>query len=369
VQATGAGLRWQWFFNGGEISGATNATLLLSEVTLAQSGDYAVVVFNAGGAASAAATLTVLQPVTFLQQPVPVSVGPPTNATLSVSATGTAPLSYQWRLNGADIPGATAPTISFTPPQEKDDGIYTVVVSNIVGALESQPARLSVLIKPVMLLAPLNMNVVTGSWVTFSCIVTGSPSPMGFLWRQGSINHLVDITTNRQSFFRYFVTNAASLAGTWRVIITNAAHPTANAQAANIVFTLTVLTDSDGDGIADTWGTNYGFGTNTAAIAALDSDGDGLSNLAEFLAGTDPTNAASLLDMEAHTNTAPGVIQFIAQPSRTYSVQYVTNAASGTWTSFTNFSARTNAPRVERVTDPAPHTGGRFYRVVTPAAP
>jgi hypothetical protein len=52
-----------------------------------------------------------------------------------------------------------------------------------------------------------------------------------------------------------------------------------------------VITDSDGDGLADTWEIAH-FG-NLAQTAAGDPDGDGYSNLAEFNAGTDPMNAAS----------------------------------------------------------------------------
>jgi len=80
------------------------------------------------------------------------------------------------------------------------------------------------------------------------------------------------------------------------------------------------LMDSDGDGIPDAWMLQYfGHPTGQAAdksLASDDADGDGMSNVAEYLAGTNPTNAASFLHftsiapagkgMRATWTTAPG---------------------------------------------------------------
>ena len=52
--------------------------------------------------------------------------------------------------------------------------------------------------------------------------------------------------------------------------------------------------DSDNDGIPDWWELIY-FGGITNAVAGIDADGDGYSNWQEYLAGTDPNNAASFL--------------------------------------------------------------------------
>jgi hypothetical protein len=74
---------------------------------------------------------------------VTVSAGQP--ASFSVSASGTAPLTYQWQRNGGDIPGATATTFTLPTTTLADDGaVFTRVVSNAVGSATSNGAVLHV---------------------------------------------------------------------------------------------------------------------------------------------------------------------------------------------------------------------------------
>ena len=63
-----------------------------------------------------------------------------TNVTLSVSANGTPPLRYFWRLSGTNLPGATNATLSLINPNSGQSGNYTVVVTNQGGAITSAPA-------------------------------------------------------------------------------------------------------------------------------------------------------------------------------------------------------------------------------------
>lgn len=93
--------------------------------------------------ASTNAPATVLAP----QQKTLVVVG--ANATLSVVAGGSAPLSYQWRFNGTNIPGATASSYTRTNAQFAHSGNYDVVVSNAWGEDTSPVAVLEVGVTPV----------------------------------------------------------------------------------------------------------------------------------------------------------------------------------------------------------------------------
>jgi glucose/arabinose dehydrogenase len=78
-------------------------------------------------------------------QPADLTVGEGQNAVLSVSALGSTPLSYQWRKNGNDIPGATNSTLAFSPAAVANSGNYTVVISNASGNVTSEVATLTVL--------------------------------------------------------------------------------------------------------------------------------------------------------------------------------------------------------------------------------
>ncbi|MDB6067418.1 MAG: hypothetical protein JWR26_3626 [Pedosphaera sp.] len=63
---------------------------------------------------------------------------------LSLGAAGTGPLSYQWRLNGTNIDGATNSTLTVTHVQAANQGSYSVVVNNAYGTVTSSSATLTV---------------------------------------------------------------------------------------------------------------------------------------------------------------------------------------------------------------------------------
>lgn len=149
VVVTGGGpITYQWTFNNVNIPGATSSNLTLVNVTTNQGGVYLVRVTNPGGTVnSQPATLTVLpvpQAPVITQQPVDVTVPVGSNATFSVTATGTAPLSYQWFFNGTAIPGATSTNLLLTSVQYAQEGGYSVSVLNTVSNVTSTTAALTV---------------------------------------------------------------------------------------------------------------------------------------------------------------------------------------------------------------------------------
>jgi uncharacterized delta-60 repeat protein len=146
VEAGGAApLRYQWYRKGTALPNATNAVLTLSEVDFEQEGLYAVVIANPFGLIrSADAVLTVLAPPEIQQQPSPQQTVYGADAFFSVIVTGGGDLTYQWRLNGLPLAGATSATLRLTRVQLQQAGDYTVEVSNGVISVLSRSARLTV---------------------------------------------------------------------------------------------------------------------------------------------------------------------------------------------------------------------------------
>ncbi|MEI2725305.1 MAG: LamG-like jellyroll fold domain-containing protein [Verrucomicrobiota bacterium] len=80
----------------------------------------------------------------ILSEPASQTVAVGADATFSVTAGGTAPLSYQWQFNGTNLAGATASSFTRTNVQLGDAGDYAVMVSNSVGTITSSNAVLTV---------------------------------------------------------------------------------------------------------------------------------------------------------------------------------------------------------------------------------
>jgi hypothetical protein len=153
VQAVGQGtLSYQWQFNGanllnlGGISGVQTAALTISNLVLADAGSYRVVLSDAYGTlTSTSAVLTVLTPPTVTAPP-SLAVGMGASASFAVTPGGSAPYSYQWYQGSTLLAGATSSALTFASVQTTNAGQYTVVVTNIVGAVTSSPpATLTVL--------------------------------------------------------------------------------------------------------------------------------------------------------------------------------------------------------------------------------
>jgi hypothetical protein len=128
--------------------------------------------------------------------------------------------------------------------------------------------------------------------------------------------------------------------------------------------------DANGDGLPDAWQSAW-FGSASAPEAApgADPDTDGLTNLQEYGAGTDPTSGQSTLWLELDPVAANGrTLRFDAVAGRTYTVEYRSALFEGAWQKVADVPAAPADGPVE-VVDSQAVGQTRFYRVVTPAQP
>jgi len=140
-------LQFQWQLNGTNISGGSTNSLSITNAQAASAGNYSLVISDfSGSVTSAVSALTVsgipLAPA-ITSQPQSLVVNTGSNATLTVSASGTPPLFYQWYFNGTNITGATNSTLLRSDVQAAEIGNYFIMITNLTGSVTSSVAVLS----------------------------------------------------------------------------------------------------------------------------------------------------------------------------------------------------------------------------------
>ncbi len=182
VTATGAvPVSYQWQFNAIDIPGANSSTLTLNGLITSNSGAYTCIITPAscGSATSTPAVLTVNPAVDISIHPATTSVCQGTTAIFSVTATGTAPLTYQWKYNntpisnGGRISGATSNELRISLAAEADEGIYKCDIASGCGSETSGSAILSVDPATAITVQPLSQTIVAGTDAIFSISAAG----------------------------------------------------------------------------------------------------------------------------------------------------------------------------------------------------
>ena len=212
VTATGTSLSYQWLFGGSVIG--TAGSLTLNNVTTGQAGVYTVIVSGAAGnSVTNSATLTVNVPVSVTVPPVDQTTVVGSNATFSVTATGTS-LSYQWLYNASVI--GTASSLTLDNVTAVQGGIYTVIVSGAAGTPVTNSATLTVDV-PVSATPLTNLVCFQGDNAAL-CTAASGTGPFNYVWlkngsaiggQSASSLTLNNVSTNDAATYSVIVCGAA----------------------------------------------------------------------------------------------------------------------------------------------------------------
>jgi autotransporter-associated beta strand protein len=285
VTATGNNLNFQWQRNagnlaeGGHYTGVTTSNLTVSSADAGDAGDYRCIVSNTGGSVtSSVAALTVSFPVLSVT---PASlnfgnvlVGTTASNSFVVGNTGCGTLTVTVTTGGAfgASPGAfaigaghsTNVTVTFSPVASV--GYATNVVFSSNGGSSANPVSGAGVSLPVASFTATPTNGVAPLNVSFTDTSTGAPT--SWHWDFGDAS-----TSTMQNPAHTFA------AGTWLVSLIASNEYGASAPATQTISVITVQ---------QSWEQAYGV-----LADETDSDGDGMSNRQEMLAGFNPTNATS----------------------------------------------------------------------------
>ena len=245
---------YEWYHWGELIEEATGSTLQLTELEGENAGQYHVVVSNetlpfGGTETSDTATLTVLIPLAITHLTESELEGGDGNwqwgleggtVSITVTAVGTPPLTYQWNKDGTAIDGETSSTLTLNNLIPSDAGYYTVNVSNAVDQVVSELIEVAVVTPKTaqpakIVLQPEDTNVLVGENVTLRVIVDGT-DPISYQWYYKG-KPIIGETNSTLSSNN--VQRTAS--GNYYVVVSNEGYPWGATETSDTV-TLTVET-------------------------------------------------------------------------------------------------------------------------------
>ncbi len=318
VTATGTGITYQWKKNTIDIGGATSSTYTINPVTAGDAATYSVVVSGTCGTmTSNDVTLTITAGTTINTQPAGQSSCLGGSVTFNVSANGSGTLTYQWKKNTVDIPGATLASYTINPVTAGDAANYTVVVTSSCGSITSNIATLTILPATGITTQPASQTVCSGSNATFTVAAAGDN--LTYQWRKAGINiggatspsfTIVGVTAGDVSNYDVVVTgtcgsvtsNTVSLS-LGNVVINT--HPISQIVCAGNNVTFSVA--ATGTGITYQWrkgGINIGGATSSSftITGVVTGDAGSYDVLVIGTCGTVTSNSATLT-----VNTSPAI--------------------------------------------------------------
>jgi uncharacterized repeat protein (TIGR03803 family) len=210
--------------------------------------------------------LSINSPLQITEQPQPQQAFAGDTVTFSVATFGSLPVTYQWMedgtklSDGGNISGSSTRTLTLTNISAADKATYSVMVSNVYGALPSVGAQLEVITSPPSVISgPEAQTVLADSTVMFSVEADGD-GPLSFQWQENGTN-LVD---------------GGNLSGSATPTLTLASVTASNAGAYSVIV-------SNALGVVSSPGA-------ALAVLSVNPPGTNLISLYSFSSGTNPRN-------------------------------------------------------------------------------
>ncbi|RYD93448.1 MAG: T9SS type A sorting domain-containing protein [Sphingobacteriales bacterium] len=192
---SGAQLSYQWYRNnkpvnnGGNISGATTSTLTIANASaLDLYTDYRVRVTSQPGdvvVMSQPVYLNLAATTAILTQPSAQTICEGEALDLAVTAAGSG-LSYEWRMNGTAVTGATAAGYSVASATPAMSGMYTVVVKGLCGEVTSSEVAVTVKAKPAFTTQPQDVDQNQFNDLTLTATATGEGT-LSYQWYKDGV--------------------------------------------------------------------------------------------------------------------------------------------------------------------------------------
>ena len=230
---------------------------------------------------------------TIFSQPASAKITVGQAATFNVAATGTAPMTYQWKKNGAAISGAISST--FTTPAETmadNNAQFTAEVSNAAGNSTSNAAMLTVTtaaVAPAITTQPASQTVIAGKTASFTVGATGT-APLTYQWSKNGIaisgaNSATYTTpaetgTDNNAKFTVAVSNTAGSAASNAAILTvSASSLLLNSSSSSLSFGNVTMPNSSTQSVTLTNAGNSNITISNVTVSGAGFNATGVSGV------------------------------------------------------------------------------------------
>jgi len=261
-------ISYQWYRNNVLLNGKTENILSFLSCQPGDNGSYVCKVSNNNHEIyTNSVDLIVLFKPIIITDIVSLSSIPATTTSLSISATGSVPLTYTWYKNNILYNASSSNTLFINDTKKADEGVFYAVVSNLIGSVTSSSASLFVYDKLQIVTQPNNIVLNTGQNSTTNLSCTGT-TPITAQWRKNGINYGSSVISNGHSFNLVFNNIQLSDEGNYDCVLTNIAGSIISNKSQvftnkTLAFTLQPLSTSAYVGDTVT------FTTNTSGTAPI----------------------------------------------------------------------------------------------------